>query len=352
MERALYDPAHGYYTATATGRVGRGGDFITNVSVGPLFGKLIAAQAEEMWRQLGSPAQFTVVEQGADSGAFAADFLAAARAGWPGFAEALRYQIIEPFSQNRERQAARLAGEPVEWVPSVEALPAFTGLHFSNELLDAFPIHRVVFAEGRWHEQGVAWAGGRFVWQRLPLPPELEPLTAPLPQVEGYATELNPAAQAWVAAVAARLERGYMLVVDYGFSRADYYLPERRDGTLTGYRAHRRVDDVLEHPGEGDLTAHVEFTSLAEAALASGLGLAGFADQHRFMVAAGRRAFPDASAPLTPERQREMRAFASLMHPALMGRGFHYLAFAKDAPPKLHGFEYAGDAALALGLVG
>lgn len=357
MAWALYDPAHGYYAADRAA-IGRGGDFITSVSVGPLFGRLLAGQFREMWQRLGEPGVFTIVEQGANNGDFARDVLStlSTLTGDP-FLDALRYVIVEPFAHNRQRQAEALAawGDRVLWVESVEALPRFTGVHFSNELLDAFPVHALRYEGGAWHERYVAKTAGpegALQWTTGPLSdPALEAALAQLPAIEGYETEVNLEALRWLETLLGRLEKGYVLIADYGFARRDYYLPDRKTGTLTGYRAQRRCDDLLAAPGEQDLTAHVEFTTLVERAEAIGCTVAGFTDQHHFMVGLGKEAFPDATAPLTPEEQRERRAFASLMHPTLMGRGFQYLALAKEAPTPLAGFTFGGNPRVALGLL-
>ena len=329
---------------------------MTSVSVGPLFGRLLATQFEQMWERMDRPARFEVVEQGANHADFAHDVLSAARSSAPAFFTALRYVIVEPFALNRERQQTRLgdfAGK-VTWHDSLAALPRFTGVHFSNELVDAFPVHRVVCREGQWREQQVA-AGenGALTWTDGPLSdPRLSAFLPHLPEVEGYQTEINLEASAWMEALAGKLERGYALIADYGFRRADYYLPERTGGTLAAYRSHRLCDDPLARPGEQDLTAHVDFTTLAQAAQTAGLTLAGFTDQHHFLAALGRALFPDITEPeqLTPERQKQQRAFATLMHPTLMGRGFQFLALAKGAPAALRGFELAADAPQRLGL--
>lgn len=348
MERALYDPAHGYY-ASGRAAIGRHGDFLTSVSVSPLFGRLLAVQFEEMWERLERPARFAIVEQGANTGDFAHDVLSAAQTR-PEFFAALHYTIIEPFEINTARQQERLtsfAGK-VNWHPSLETLPAFIGVHFSNELLDALPVHRVVFRNGAWREQYVAAQAdsARLCWSDGPLStPTLSAPLAHLPQIEGYASEINLEAPAWLETVARRLERGYVLVADYGHSRTEYYLPERTDGTLTGYRQHRRCEDLLADAGEQDLTAHVEFTMLAESAQQAGMTLAGFTDQHHFLAALGRELFPDITDPaqLTPKRSKTMRAFATLVHPTLMGRGFQFLALAKNAPAQLLGYALATD---------
>lgn len=354
MERALYDPAHGYY-ASGRAAIGRGGDFFTNVSVGPFFGRLLAEQFAEMWERLERPERFTLVEQGANRGDFAADVLDAAARFHPAFGAALRCVIVEPFAANRRRQAERLAGFPgrVSWHESLEALPPFTGVHFSNELPDAFPVHRVVRREGQWREQYVTLGSAdAFAWTDGPLSdPRLESRLPRLPEIEGYRSEINLEAPAWLRTVAARLERGYALVADYGFSRDDYYLPERTDGTLAAYRRHELRGDPLAGPGEQDLTAHVDFTALALAGREAGLALAGFADQHHFLAALGRLVLPDVTDPgrLTPERRKQQREFATLMHPGLMGRGFHFLAMSRNAPGGLSGYGLAPDGARRLG---
>ena len=354
MELALYEPTCGYY-ASGRAAIGQRGDFLTSVSVGPLFGRLLTTQFEEMWELLGRPERFKVVEQGANNGDFAHDVLRAAKST-PAFAAALHYGIVEPFPHNAARQRERLAefAGRVTWHAALADLLPFTGVHFSNELVDALPVHRVVFRGGEWWERCVSVGdGGDFAWSDGPLSdPALAAYLPHLPLVEGYETEINLEAPAWLKAVLGRLERGYVLIADYGFSRADYYLPERTQGTLSAYRQHRRCDDALADPCEQDLTAHAEFTTLAEQAEQAGARVAGFTDQHHFLAALGRRVFPDVTDPrqLTPERQKELRAFATLMHPTLMGRGFQFLALAKGASTGLRGYELAADARKALGL--
>ena len=373
MELALYHPQYGYY-ASGRATIGCRGDYITSVSAGSLFGRLLTDQFEEMWRLLGRPAEFTIVEQGANTGDFAHDVLAAARA-FPGFRDALRYAIVEPFPANTERQRERVAqacrlyrerpltgGTPVapdavpdvcRWYGSLSELPRFTGVHFSNELLDAMPVHLVVCRGGQAMERYVSLAeperaladaaqpGIAFAWEERPISmPALKEAARRLPSVEGYQTEINLAAHDWMAAVAGRMDRGYILVADYGFLQEDFFHPDRIEGTLSCYRGQRRSDDPLVAAGDQDITAHVEFTSLMETAARCGLELLGFTDQHHFMIGLGKHAFPDATGPLSPERQRDLRAFSTLMHPTLLGRGFQFLALGLDAPAQLRGFEF------------
>ncbi len=333
MQAALYDPAHGYYTS-GRAAIGRAGDFFTNVSVGPLFGTLLARQFAEMWERLGRPAPFDIVEQGAHRGDFARDCLASLRSLAPEcFAEA-RYSIVEnsPIQRAAQEEALAEFGDKCRWLDNIEP---FTGVHFSNELLDAFPVHLVTRAGSEWLERHVDFLDDRFVSTDRPIACEalilqLSRLTGPFPA--GYMTEVNLAALAWADDVAAKLDRGFILAIDYGFSRDEFYHPARRTGTLTGYANHRRIDDVLATPGEIDITAHVEFTSVIERFENAGLRLHGFADQHHFMVGLSGLHFADNAAP-TPEQTRELRAFKTLMHPALMGTTFKALCFEKSAQP-------------------
>ena len=354
MERALYHPEHGYYTS-GRAAIGRAGDFFTNVSVGPLFGKLLAEQFDEMWQHLDCPDAFTIVEQGAHDGRFAHDVITWLYLLCPILHERLTYLIVEPSprAQAVQRKTLDTFADPVRWVGSAADLPPFTGVHFSNELLDAFPVHVVKRAGNEWFERHVEWRDGAFAFVDQPLrTPELRPCLAALPELpNGYVTEINLGALNWIETVAAKLKRGWVLAIDYGFSRAEYYRPERTDGTLSAYAAHRRESDPLSRPGELDLTAHVDFTSVAAHGEACGLSIAGFTDQHHLMVGLSRLYFTDAP-PTTPAAQKELRALQTLMHPHLMGRSFKALCLSKglaDAPP-LAGFHFAADARRPLGL--
>jgi len=340
MELALYHSEHGYYSQPRT-IVGKEGDFFTNVSIGSLFGKLIARQFVEMWEKLDKPETFTIVEQGAHSGDFANDVLQALDQETPECFASTHYTIVEPSARLREQQQTQLAAfTKTSWVSSLHDLPPFTGVHFSNELLDAFPIHRVVWSRSEWqedyvvaHEDGFAWKAGALSSPELTTAVNAFPL--PLP--DGYKTEINLAAPQWLHDVNAKLERGFILLVDYGYVREQYFTPERHDGTLSAYARHQRQPNPLAAPGEQDLTAHVEFSSLLERATALDLALCGFTDQHHFMVGSGADYFQ------TERGASERRAFQTLMHPELMGASFKVLGLAKQvqAQPPLTGFQFA-----------
>lgn len=349
MAAALYHPQLGYYTS-GRARIGRAGDFFTNVSIGALFGKLLARQFEEMWRRLGKPAVFKIVEQGANRGDFARDVLMALRENAPECFAAAIYVIVEPANVLREAQAVTLTGfeEKVIWHDSLRGLTPFSGVHFSNELMDAFPVHRVVRSTDGWLEQHVDFADGSFLFVPQPLSDErLKTALASLPDLPaGYQTEVCLEAPDWIADLSTRLERGFVLAIDYGYPRDEYYRPERSEGTLSAYASHQREPNPLARPGEIDLTTHVDFTSLVERGEQAGLRVRGFTDQHHFMVGLGKLHFTDGvTAP------REVNAFKVLMHPNFMGRSFKVLCLEKSAEPgKLAGFEFGRDPRIALGL--
>ena len=357
MEQALYHPEHGYYSSGRAG-IGRGGDYFTNVSVGPVFGQLLATQFVEIWEKLGRAENFTIVEQGAHHGEFARDVLESIRQETPNLFAALRYRIVEPSAKLRDAQSKTLAdfGNKIDWRESINALEPFEGLHFANELIDAFPAHliktkgRGAVPEFSWMEKCVDLDENEFVFTERPiadarLRDHVEKL--PLPE-GGYETEVNIAALAWVADLSARLNRGYLLSIDYGFSRADFYSEHRMSGTLQCRSQHRLLDSPFAAIGESDITAHVEWTTLAEKAEASGLRIAGFADQHHFLTGIISES-PRIAEEGSPKTRR---ALQTLLHPEMLGRSFQVLALSKGIDPeiRLRGFKFARDPLVALGL--
>lgn len=355
MEQALYHPELGYYSS-GRAAIGRRGDYFTNVSVGPLFGRLLAAQFTEMWESLGRPGDFFIVEQGAHQGDFARDVLEAARERRPDFLAALRYCIIEPFPILRDRQmgAVRDFSEKVAWKNSLTELEPFCGVHFSNELLDAMPVHllsKIVGAD--WEERRVVESGDGFGFVTAPITDgelrrHLEAIPRDLP--EGYDTEANLAALSWMDQLAPKLTRGYVLAVDYGYSRAKYYAPERSNGTLRCYANHRILPSPLTAIGHADITAHVEWTSLAERAEVQGLTVAGFADQHHFATGVVTELMAEQFGASADAGTR--RALQTLLHPEFLGTTFQFLALTRNVPAAvpLSGFKFARDPRVALGL--
>ena len=354
MEQALYHPQCGYYSSDRCA-IGRAGDYFTNVSVGPVFGRLLAAQFAEIWENLGRLDGFVVVEQGAHHGEFARDVLESVRQEAPDFSRVLRYRIIEPFPVPRDRQADTLRefhGQ-VEWRETVDALEPFTGIYFCNELFDAMPVHLIVRKAGKesaWLEKFVASEGEKFIFVERPiadarLADHVRNLPAPS---AGYESEVNLGVLDLVDGLARKLTRGYFLTVDYGFSRAEFYGKDRAAGTLQCRARHRLQESPLEHVGESDITAHVEWTSIAERAEAAGLRVTGFTDQHHFLtgILSASPAIAEKSSPKT------RRALQTLLHPEMLGRSFQVLALTRgmEAAPAGSGFRFARDARIVLGL--
>jgi SAM-dependent MidA family methyltransferase len=341
MEQALYHPEFGYYSSGRC-EIGRRGDYFTNVSVGPFFGRMLAAQFAEMWDVLGRPDDFTIVEQGAHHGDFARDVLKTLREMKPDCFSAVSYSVVEPFPILRARQeeALREFSGKVSWWESLDELPEFSGVHFSNELLDAMPVRLITRdGEGEWQERMVAEADEEF--QLVSRPISDEKLRARLPELPGggsgtYDTEINLAALDWVERVAPKLQRGFILAVDYGFSRAEFFATERTSGTLQGYAGHRAVSSPLHDIGRADIASHVEWTSVAERAEACGLTMVGFTDQHHFMTG---------MLSVVSPREDDRRALQTLLHPEFLGTRFQYLALSRSAPStELAGFRFARDA--------
>jgi SAM-dependent MidA family methyltransferase len=334
MEQALSHPEHGYYSS---GRcvIGRKGDYFTNVSVGPLFGQLMLAQFAEIWEQLGKIDNFVVVEQGAHDGQFARDVLESAQERAPKFFEALRYRIVEPFAILREQQSRTLKPfrDKIEWCSSLEP---FTGVHFSNELVDAMPVRLI--DDGM--EKLVDLQDDRFVLVEHPLPN----------------TAFNQSALDWVSSVAANLRRGYVIAIDYGHSGDEF------QGDVQVRAQHQHLDSPFELIGHADITMHVDWTSLGRRAEANGLRVAGFADQHHFLTGIiselgrrGRAELPAGDWRQSPllDSPKAKRALQTLLHPEMLGRAFQVLALAKNVDlnaPRLAGFKFAREPRFALGL--
>jgi SAM-dependent MidA family methyltransferase len=373
MEQALYHPERGYYSSGRCA-IGRRGDYFTNVSVGPLFGRMLAAQFAEMWHALGRPDDFVIVEQGAYHGDFAGDVLEAARERAPEFFAVVRYQIVEPFPilQKRQMEALRDFGGKVAWKRSLAGLQPFCGVHFSNELLDAMPVHLICrsdpegcasarsghaeacpSANAEWQERYVEESGGAFNFVTMPIgDPELRRHleTIPRPLAGPYESEVNLASLKWIESLAPKLTRGYVLAVDYGYARDNYDSSERSGGTLQCYARHRLIPSPLSDPGELDITAHVDWTSLALRAEKHGLRVAGFTDQHHFMTGIVAALVPEQFGATADPGTR--RALQTLLHPELLGKTFQFLALTRNVPPdsQLSGFKFARDPCATLGL--
>ena len=347
MELALYHPNHGYY-ASGRAKVGKEGDFFTSVSVGSIYGRLLASVCREVWERLGKPSPFTIVEQGANDGSMARDILEEIAKCGDSFGEAVQFVIVEPFPVNLEKQRATLLSfSNISWVSSVEALPDFTGMHLSNELLDAFPVDSLRWNGAAWEEECVVCEDGNLARSSQPIrDPELqlaaEGFPSNLPQ--GFRIEVNRGINPWLSFLHAKLKRGIVLTIDYGQAGEDRFAPHRADGTLLAFEKHERFNDPLEAPGHRDITAQVDFTALARSARDVGFGILGYSDQHHFLVGAAEpwlRSLGDFTDQGDAAR-RDLSALQALLNPGSMGIQFKAIALGKEFPsePPLGCFKY------------
>jgi SAM-dependent MidA family methyltransferase len=356
MELALYCPVYGYYEKEGD-TIGRRGDFFTNVSVGSLFGELLAARFAEwleerpkakvqspksnMGRQAGGRVQ--IVEAGAHRGILALDILTSMRHRRPEVLELLEYWIVEPSARRQEWQRKTLAAisTQVRWAEDLlelhrahEGRGGVHGIIFCNELLDAMPTQRLGWDAARrcWFEWGVALDGERFVWTRIPVvqPAEhfaaLYEQTAGLAEVlpDGFTVEICPSAAEWWRQAAECLVKGKLLAFDYGLTDEERFIPERKEGTLRSYRRHRFSSDVLADPGEQDITAHVNFSIIQRAGESAGLTTEALLYQSQFLTPLAEKLV----AEWTSERRRQ---FQTLTHPEHLGRVFRVLIQSRPA---------------------
>lgn len=337
METALYAPGLGYY-AKGTRQVGRGGDFFTSVSVGPLFGQLLATRFLQEWRDRGEPGRWRIIECGAHDGTLAADVLGAMEKMSPRAFEGLEYAIPEPLPvlQAAQRETLRRFAGSVRFAKHTDELAdeVLPGVAFGNELLDALAFHVVERRDGRWMECVVEpGSEGEFVWGLAEIRDPL--LQGALDQIHGdfpngYRSEVRTCFDGFLQTLVRALDGGLMIWPDYGFARSDYYHPARTAGTIRTFSNHRAGENPLAHPGEADITAHVDFTAVAETAARLGGRAIRFQNQGAWLTEIARdwllsqEGNPDPGA---------LRQFQTLTHPAHLGRSFHVLELSwRDAP--------------------
>jgi len=292
MKTALYDEREGYYCAPRV-RQGRTGDYRTAPETSPLFAATFADCFAKLFAELGSPDQFTIVEVGAGSGDFAQGVLATLKAEHPQVFDATHYVAEEFGAASREQCASRLAvfsDRVTVRKPSSAAGDPITGVVFSNELIDAFPVNRVTMRDGRLRELFVGVHDSQFVWREGELE---EPVAAYCKRVdlnlcEGQIAEINLKADAFITRAAALLERGYVVTVDYGAERNELLTrPGRQQGTLRAYRSHQFAENVLANPGQQDLTTTIDWTQIKEAGERCGLRTLRFDQLDQFLIGEG-----------------------------------------------------------------
>ncbi len=340
MELALYHPQYGYYSAPHS-RIGKQGDFFTSSSVHSCFGRLIARQLEQMWTLLGG-GPFTLVEQGGGDGHLCLDILSALEEEFPEFYSCLDYRLVEISAAARQRQAGvvqrHLSAGRISWA-EFEELEQLQGCWLSNELIDAFPVHLVEMSGGELREVFVVNGDGGFG-------EELRPLStsrladyfsaAGISPVEGQRCEVNLAACDWMCQVAAKLERGFVLTIDYGYPDRELYAPWRQNGTLLCFSQHQTSGNPYRLPGEQDITTHVDFSMLQRIGQQDGLETRYFGLQYQFLLGLG---FVELLLELQAREQDERKAQAlrmtlkNLILPESgMGESFKVLVQAKNVP--------------------
>lgn len=295
MAAALYDPEEGYYCRRNLPRWGFSGDYLTSPERSPLFASTFASYFARLYEELGAPPRWTIIEAGAGAGHFAAGVLETLERDYPNVFASTHYIIDEASADAIRRSQARLVPfeKRVEFCRLHEIrAPAGEAVVFANELLDAFPVHRVTMRDGRLLELCVGLdAAGEFVWVEVaPTTPRLVAYFQKL-QLElaaGQIAEVNLEAVDWIARAAVVFQRGFLITVDYGAEARDLYnFSERGKGTLRAFHQHHFADDVLAQPGQQDLTTTVDWTSIRSAGTEAGLQTVLFERQDRFLLQAG-----------------------------------------------------------------
>jgi SAM-dependent MidA family methyltransferase len=305
----------------------------------------LARQVAECWERLGRPVPFTVREAGAGRGTLARDIIDGLRQEWADGLAALRYELADANAARVEQAVARLAAAGADVAPAGDE--PITGVLLANELLDAFPVHRLIVHDGTLHELYVTWRDGWFTDEVAPLSdPALAQPVEDLPFVEGQRLEVSPAAQAWARGIGGQIERGYAILIDYGYPAEELYAArERFGGTLRTYSRHLAGDDPYRRVGRQDLTAHVDVTAVERAAVRAGLDHLGTTTQAAFLLGLGLEDLlrEAREAPgTTLEAQLALRAaIARLLDPAATGV-FRVLVFGRELPiePPLRGLAY------------
>jgi SAM-dependent MidA family methyltransferase len=336
MELALYAPGLGYYTAGAR-KFGEAGDFTTAPELSALFGRTLAKQLIEVM-QASTP---HILELGAGSGKLAVDILTELekRNTLPE-----SYSILEVSADLRERQQALIQerlphlAQKVTWL---DVLPDhLSGAVIGNEVLDALPVHLVYWSEGRILERGVSSSGATFAWQdRIPENVALLDIAKNFTVPDDYLSEVSLAARGLITSLSERMQKGAMLFIDYGFGSAEYYHPQRSRGTLMCHYRHHSHDDPFYLLGLQDITAHVDFTAIAEAAIDHGAHFLGYTSQAHFLINNG---VTDLLSEVSPEDVRAYAPLSSqlqkLTSPAEMGELFKVIALGKGMEEPLAGF--------------
>lgn len=336
MELALYTPGYGYYTGGAH-KIGAAGDFITAPTISPLFGQTLARQLAGLLPQTAG----NIYEFGAGTGELATTLLQQLSDGLN------HYYIIEVSNELAERQKQCILEKVPQAAAKVihlTALPEqFDGIIIGNEVLDAMPCEIVKREHGGFWQMGVALENQSFIQTARPLEQQelLKAAAGYFPASEPYTSELHPAQHAFIRTLAEKLVRGGMIFIDYGFDAAQYYHPQRHMGTFIGHYRHHTVHDPFFHIGLTDLTAHVNFTDIAQAATDAGLDLIGYTTQAHFLLNLGiTEILAQTAQPDSADYIRETAAVHQLVGQHEMGELFKVIAFGRNIEVDWQGFMF------------
>lgn len=335
MELALYHPEGGYYCRESP-RIGPGGDFYTSPHQSPWLGRMIAPLLEKIRRRMAEPPALHLREYGPGEGWLAFDILESIRSSKPALHQAIAYTFAEQSAQARKRIREKFKdpGNIRFSGPAQHPPPGFEGVVLAHEFLDALPVHALIQKGAHLKERYVARSGEGLGFCEGALSDErlngwFSDLGVRLSSDQ--MAEVNLSAVDWTSEVARRMERGAILIFDYGFSARALYGPTRMDGALRGYRNHVLVSDALSRPGETDLTTHVDFTSILRAAASHGMELAGFTDQARFLLGAGiSQALENVEGEDDEKTRRERQSLMGIMDPTGLGGAIKVMLLSKN----------------------
>ena len=342
MSMALYDPEFGYYN-TEPAKIGREGDFYTSSHLHPVFGAVMGRQIREMWEVMERPEKFRIIEMGAGAGYFCKDLLDAL--GHTDFFNSLRYTIVErsPAMRDNQQRLLKEYSGLVDWISELNEVSGVTGCVFSNELLDAFPVHLVRMEESLREiyldyddERGFFERAGDLSREEIAgyfkeFSIEVE---------KGYVTEVNLGIKDWLTRINEMLERGFIFTIDYGYPSREYYSEDRNRGTILCYHRHQICENPYVNIGEQDITAHVNFSAVKKWGEEMGIETAGYCGQGVFMVSLGIDADMKKIAENTHDFMFEIAKIKKLILPQGMGESHKVMIQHKGVmAPKLRGFS-------------
>lgn len=333
LDIALYDPEHGYY-ASKSSQIGRSGDFYTSVSVGPLFGQLLARRFLHWWKSHGKPNPWRILEIGAHDGKLAADILETIATLSPDAWKALEYSIVEPMPLLREAQQQRLSALAAKLHLATDyqtfsdnPLP---GIAFGNEILDALPFHLIRRCDNKWKELFVT-KGLEFSAQDIDPESPLGRKTTALGEAfpDAYQTEVRTNYLGFLKQISGCIVDGMLVFIDYGFAAPEYFDTHRTRGTLRTFYKHQAAEEPLDDPGSRDITAHVDFTDLTREAESIGWHPTHFSSQGSYLTHLATEMIQSGEM----NDPKPIAQFRSLTHPAHLGASFHVIEFEKSKEP-------------------